>query len=247
MLLLVPDEQSWKMHSPNLMCAHRSNNFENDAFTKQRLVLDMSDEPQRQQHISNSTKTTEPKNKTERKRMHEWSAMIFNNELERVVSEKDGHDCIKKLRTTLKNPNNNIDDCLNEDALETCIDSMFQNEDRMVDTIVNDSVNVESNLDGEAIEDNTDDNDVDDVSRGKIHPLSVVDTFKIAEIELNKVNINQVRMNKKNRLDRADNFYRNIYHTILNQEDKFDMECSVINTINIITKPWFRITYEMLK
>ena len=33
-LLLGPDETSWKIHSPNLMCAHRSKNFESDAFTK---------------------------------------------------------------------------------------------------------------------------------------------------------------------------------------------------------------------
>lgn len=65
-LLLGPDEQSWKIHSPNLMCAHRSNNFEIDAFTKQRLLVDMSDEPRRKDYISNSTKTTEPKKTTEK-------------------------------------------------------------------------------------------------------------------------------------------------------------------------------------
>ena len=43
------------------MCAHRSNNFENDDFTKQRVEWNNQDDPIRKEHASTSTKTTEPR------------------------------------------------------------------------------------------------------------------------------------------------------------------------------------------
>ena len=175
---------------------------------------------------------------------------MFNVEAPRLITEKDGHQCIKLLTTTLNNPKENMH--TNHDALETCVDNMFYNEDVANDTVLNDTVpndstsTLPSTLDDEAIEDNTND-ETEEVSRGKIHPLSIVDVFEKAEMELNKVNINQVRINKKRRLHRADNFYRNIYHTIINEEDKFDMECNDVDMAQLVTKPWFRITHNMLK
>ena len=44
------DEQSWRIHSPNLMCAHRSNNFESDAFTKYRLDIWIDDNIRRKEY-----------------------------------------------------------------------------------------------------------------------------------------------------------------------------------------------------
>ena len=51
-------------------------------------------------------------------------------------------------------------------------------------------------LDDEAIKDN-DNDETEEVLRGKIHPLSIVDIFEKADMELNKVDVNQVHINKK--------------------------------------------------
>ena len=77
--------------------------------------------------------------------------------------------------------------------------------------------NVTNATDNEATEE-ADDN-TNDISRGKINALSVIDIFEHANNELLKINVNQLRINKKQRLQRSDDFYRDIYHTILNDDD----------------------------
>ena len=79
-LLLGPDEVSQRIHSPNFMCAHCSNNFESDAFTKKNAEWNVNDEPTRKDYTSSSTRTTEPRKTVKRCRIHEYSTMIFNDE-----------------------------------------------------------------------------------------------------------------------------------------------------------------------
>ena len=250
-LLLGPDEQSWKLHSPNLMCAHRSNNFEIDAFTKHRL--DLSEEPKRKLYTSNSTKTTEPRKTVERQRIYEWCVLMFNKEQTRRINEKDGFYCIKQLNTHLKNRPNSADSNSKPDPLECCIDDIFNNNDIGDETYTNitmvptDSSNddvIDDVIDDEAIEDN--DEEGQEVRRGKINRLSIIDIFSHAKSELIKVNVSQVRMNKKKRLERSDQFYRDIYNSILNDDDEFDNDINDIINTTVANKPWYRSTYNSL-
>ena len=217
-LLLGPDEMSWKIHSPNLMCAHRSNNFESDAFTKQRVEWVNQDDPTRKKYVSTSTKTTEPRKTVERQRVYEWAVMMFNEEQSRCVSEKDGFATIKLITTTLKNTT--IVDVLDgqTDHLGECIEDIFYNIESINTTAIidssisSDTVPINDVLDNEAVEVDVSIND--ETNRGKINPLSLINIFDQAKKELEEINVNKVRLNKKKRLQRSDEFYRDIYRNI---------------------------------
>ena len=146
-LFLGPDEVSSRTHSTNLTLVYRSNNFEIDEFTKQRVEQNVSDEPTRNDYSSSSTKTTEPLNAIERCRMHEWSVMVFNDEFFRCVPEKDGFACIKNLTTPLQKPNVNVNTIDKIDNLGDSVDEIFYSQDFNETSIPDpiDDENVEDN------------------------------------------------------------------------------------------------------
>ena len=236
-LLLGPDEVSWRIHSPNLMCAHRSNNFESDAFTKQRIEWNISDEPTRKDYNSSSTKTTEPRKTIERRRMYEWSVMMFNDEHNRCISDKDGFACIKNLTTPLQKPNVNVNTLDKIDHLGDCIDEIFYSQD------LNDA-SIPDPIDDEAVEDNSELRS--ESNRGNIHCLALLDIFDHANKELKKIDVTKVRLNKKKRTHRADEFYRDIYNNILDNNDDIDTDCNDLVGSTVVSMPWFRITYDIL-
>ena len=249
-LLLGPDEISWRIHSPNLMCAHRSNNFESDAFTKQRIEWNTNDEPTTKQYVSNSTKTTEPRKNVERRRMYEWIVLMFGDEVTRHIIEKDGFEKIKHLTTTLTKPLQRDVNTDEIDHLENCIDNIFNTIDSIETMPIVDEPSIDTShednniIDDEAVEDNTSSNN--DINRGKIHSLSLVNVFDEANKKLIEIDVNQVRLNKKNRLKRSDEFYRDIYNQILNNNDELDDDCNDILKSTVTSKPWFMSTYDML-
>ena len=53
-------------------------------------------------------------------------------------------------------------------------------------------------------------------------------------------------MNKKKRLERSDQFYRDIYNSILNDDDEFDNDINDIINTTVANKPWYRSTYNSL-
>ena len=151
--------------------------------------------------------------------MHEWAVLMFQDEKERIVSERDGLACIKSLTTFLKN-NDSIPGTMEcNDALELCIDSIFDNSELNDDS---NTRNVTNAIDNEATEEAYD--DTNDMSRGKINSLSAIDMFEHANNELIKINVNQLRVNKNQRLQRSDDFHRDTHHAILNDDDQFDVE-----------------------
>ena len=250
-LLLGPDEISWRIHSPNLMCAHRSNNFESDAFTKQRIEWNENDEPTKKEYVSSSTKTTEPRKNVERRRMYEWMVLMFGDEITRHINDKDGFESIKHLTTTLTKPltsNVNMDDI---DHLENCIDDIFNTIDSIEtmpilnEQTIEDNTQVNDIVGNEVIDENTSNNN-DDINRGKIHCLSLVNVFDEARKKLIEIDVNRVRLNKKNWLKKSDTFYCDIYNHILNNNDDLDSDCTDILNSTVTEKPWFRSTYDML-
>ena len=233
------------------MCAHRSNNFETDAFTKHRL--DLSDEPKRKVYTSNSTKTTEPRKTVERQRIYEWCVLMFSKEQTRIIKEKDGFSAIKLIKTELKNASNTSDSTTMLDPLESCIDDIFNSNDTCKETYNNNVSSLQVNdtnddvIDDEANEDAQEEyQDGHEVRRGKIHQLSTIDIFTHSKKELIKVNISQVRMNKKKRLQRSDQFYHDIYNNILNGDDTFENDINDILNTTVVNKPWYRSTYNSL-
>ena len=124
-LLLGPDKISSRIHSLNLMCAHRSNNFESNAFIKQQVKRNDDDKLIRREYISSLTKTIEPKKTIERYHMYEWIVFMFNDESIRYVNEKDSFYYIKALKTILNKPLSNDVATDKVDYLENCIDNIF--------------------------------------------------------------------------------------------------------------------------
>ena len=89
------------------------------------------------------------------------------------------------------------------DPLENCIDDTFYNIDSIDNIhIVTDrstALNNRSNLlDEEAVEDNN--VSKENLNRGKIHSLSILNAFHRGNDELRKINVNKVRLNKKSNL-----------------------------------------------
>jgi len=236
-LLLGPDEVSWRIHSPNLMCAHRSNNFESDAFTKQHIEWNINDEPTRKDYTSSSTRTTEPRKTVERRRIYEWSVIMFNDEQQRCINEKDGFNCINRITTPLQRPTANPNTIDKIDHLEDCIDQIFET------TNLNDNINPEP-IDDEAIEDNTEANN--ESNRGSINSLALLDVFDHGNNELNKIDVTKIRLNKKKRTQRHDDFYREIYANILDNNDDIDTDCNDVVDDTVVCIPWFRTTYDLL-
>ena len=68
-ILLGPDELFWKVHSPNVSCAHMCVNFEESEYAKG--YLDYSNKKAIQSmHVHRYFITIEPKKVTERKRLY---------------------------------------------------------------------------------------------------------------------------------------------------------------------------------
>ena len=119
------------------------------------------------------------------------------------------------------------------DDLENCIGDIFDS----VVLPINETPGRESNetnleanrsiepdkiaIDKEAIEDNTSSN------RGKIHSLAFKDIFLHGEEELVKVNIVKVRMARKQRIERSQSLYREIYQDIIYTVDESPMRLTV--------------------
>ena len=124
--------------------------------------------------------------------MHKWAALMFQDEKERTVGERDRFPCVKCLTASLKN-NDSIPGAMESNhTLELFIDSIFDNSE------LNDNsntMNVTNAIDNEAPE--VVDDNANDTSRGKINALSMIDIFEHANNELLKFNVNELRFNKK--------------------------------------------------
>ena len=78
-ILLGPDEVSWKIHSPNVACAHMCVNYEESEYVKGSL--DYSDLNNTSENkIRRSNKTTVPTKTVEKIRLYKWCLLMFKDE-----------------------------------------------------------------------------------------------------------------------------------------------------------------------
>lgn len=157
-LLLGPAEDSWKIHSQNLMCAQMCNNFENEAFTKHQIIFDDIEVPNQKEYTSHLSRTIQPRKYIERKRLYEWSVNMFAKETDgRVVQECDSFNEVKKITTPLKEPSDVPSE--DQDPLKQMINSIFDQSNKDDDNDQEDNADTENAtddddlIDDEAIED----------------------------------------------------------------------------------------------
>lgn len=241
-LLMGPNEQSWRIHSLNLTRAHRSNNFKNDPFAKHRLDVLGNDDIKRKEHAPNSTKIIEPRKTAEKRRIHEWAALMFEEDKGLAVCERDNHARMKSLAASLNNPESNAGMNDDNDALESRAESMF--DDTQLTLNKTNDEGIACAIDDEAIE--ASDKASNRASRGKANAFSVIDIFNYGNNELLKANVNHLRWNKKKLLKQSEDFYCGVRHSMLNDDDEFDMECDDLVDSHAGTKPWFRISRNIL-
>ena len=193
-MLLGNNIASWENHTPNLMAAHKCNNFEKANFKKTRLIVNKDGTTSIQEYQSETTKTKSPKSLVEMKRLYEWLVMFLLNFRERIISDKDGELFISKISTPLKKKDNNIvcERSGLEDTLNQCIETIFEetcaddsdNEDNdIVDNQFNGSNQNSTTVEEEDIEEEDEvvDEERTNDARGKIHSLSLQNIFKEGE------------------------------------------------------------------
>ena len=97
-ILLGPDELSWKVHSPNVSCAHMCVNFEQFEYAKGNLDYNDINEA-KPKTIHRSTKTVVPAALVEKQRMYKWCVLIFHIEVaNRVFLASDGYIAMIQLK-----------------------------------------------------------------------------------------------------------------------------------------------------
>ena len=249
-----PDEVSWKVHSPNVACAHMCVNFEDSEYVKATLdYIDSDEAKSKQTHRSN--KTVEPRKNIERARLYEWCILMFKNDVSnRKYFVVDGYNMIKELKTKLKQPGK----VKMSDELEECINSMFKRSDT-VNIEENDVMNDVAN-DGETVERIHDDynfnstNIIDNSGqRGNstatnnpqtvVNKLGLGNIFHLGHAKMVEMKIPQVRERKQNRMKRSQDFFLSVHEMVMKGEENITIELNH-NDNTMIPRPWFRETYR---
>ena len=90
-ILLGPDKLSWKVHSPNVACAHMCVSFEESEYVKGDLDYSEINKA-KTKRIHQSTRTVVPSALLEEERMYKWCVLMFNIEVtNHVCLVSDGY------------------------------------------------------------------------------------------------------------------------------------------------------------
>ena len=84
------------------------------------------------------------------------------------------------------------------------------------------------------------------MNRGNMYCLSLANVFHEASEKRIEMYANQERLNKKNRLLRSNKFYRDVCNHILSDNDDLDYEYDDMFQSTVTSKPWFKITCDIL-
>ena len=257
-ILLGPDEVSWRLHSPNVACAHMCVNFEESEYVK--TLLDFSDVITKTKKTHRSTKTVAPIAVIEKQRLYEWVVIMFNKEISnRVCFISDGYNAIKQLKVELKRNKKQS----KPDELENCINSIFsktvETEAEVDDNEVDDGETVEvihddytyitqqneqdtTNSTTNSTINNTT-NSTTTIGNGSVSKLGLSNIFDQGRAKLVEMKVPLVRERKQNRMKRSQAFFLNVHETVSNRENEADVELNT-NTTGMIPHPWFRKCYR---
>ena len=247
-ILLGPDAISWKLHSPNVACAHMCVNFEESEFIKGHL--DYSDKKVGERTtIHRSSKGVEPNKLLEKERLYEWCILMFESEIDhRECLVVDGYNTIKELKCTLKRATQEE----KLDELETCITSMFGGIDMDCD------LNISNNSDDviQVINDDYTYNlrDASEASGTNLNSVSSSSTvsklgcgniFVLGKEKMIESKIPAVRERKQDRMLRSRAFFLKVNDIVTSAEVSADIELNS-NDNTMIPNPWFRKCYRSM-
>lgn len=248
-ILLGPDEISWRVHSPNVACAHMCVNFEESEYVKSHL--DYSDKKVgKTTTIHRSTKGVEPNKLAERQRLYEWCILMFNVEIDnRECLVIDGYTLIKELKCKLKRATKEKP----PDELEECITNMFPNSaDNTADNDGSDDV-----IDGETVQVIYDDynsftrdpidtnvnSNNSNTSGATVTELSLGNIFNLGNEKMIEMKIPSVRERKQDRMLRSQAFFLKVHDIVTSAEQSAESELNS-NDNTMIPNPWFRKCYR---
>jgi hypothetical protein len=236
-LPLGDTQESWILHSPNVMLAQRCIKFEKNQNRRGLINFDsINENSDVTMDVLSLSRYVEPRKNRERSRLYEYYMLLYYTEVEgRMFSMSVANDTIDLLTTTLKKQdtttdtqNTDMEECINEinnicnseeNKINSCDDNIDDDEENEEDNANN--IN-NLNLDIEA-EEEIDDDDImnapnQDEIASQCHQYSTIDVFKAGREKLIKLNLIQLRRNKKERSNRHDNFVHNVYMNTISKK-----------------------------
>ena len=251
-ILLGPDEVSWKIHSPNVACAHMCVNYEESEYIKGSLdYSDLNNPKEIQTH--RSSKTTVPTKTIEKVRLYEWCLAMFKDEVSnRECLIKDGFTIIDELKTKIDRSQN----VRKNDDLELTMNAIFRESDETeiepegVEVIIDDYNGYEVNTTNRSNEDNTnvlsnetDDNNTITRQSQSVPKLSLLNVFEEGRKKMIELNIPKQRERKKDRLKRTTAFFLEIHEIVTMNATSIQTELDSI-TNSVLFNPWYRCSYR---
>ena len=229
-LPLGSNEISWKNHSPNVMFARQSINFEKEEHMNHQIDYEGS--------LKNETKTlqtckstTEPRKNIERFRLHGFIIKVFHDgDTSGEIDDGDIEEVIKNLTTKLELPDKEPG---LKDDLDACVSEMLAE--------IKTDEHSDSILEEEALMPVEEDvcEELSGKKKKSVNQLASIDIIQKGIICLKKLNLNEMRLKMKKRQKRFERQQEKTHNAIISKEKEATNQLSTNNTINIIT-PAFR-------
>lgn len=247
MLPLGSNEDSWKMHSPNLMCARLCMNFERQEFINRRLGYENSS-------ISSSSTSTfknqvTPRQNVEKFRLYEFILGAFNS-IPPVKSFQDSfaEDIVTNLTTKLQQETTSNDK--STDDLGETVQNLLEISSTHGVKELNDEDDTEEN----AIENDNEDGDLFNLDIGSannqgnaMHPLATIDAVAMGNGTLNKMDLVELTRKINNRKKRFINHQEQIYNTVSSSGSNMKDRLEQISYLEHISKcPKYRDKHRLL-
>ena len=232
-LPLGNDQESWVVHSPNVMLARQCINFESDEYRRGLINFDKAIEKGVIEVDSNKQSlSVEPRKNRERSRLYELYIGMFDDEVPgKVFSLQIANEMIESLTTDLKKPVKKVS--VEENDLTACMDTINAEIASNDNKDTEDSYVMTTNLDVN-VENNNINVDVDNVPHGSVktkndtHKLALLDVFQIGHDKMHKQHIHSQRLRKKQRSQRHDKFMIDLYDKILSSASSINSNIDMI-------------------
>lgn len=241
------DPKSWMIHSPNVTLAQRCQLFENDEYKRSHLNFsNLLEYGTVEEEHTKKNQYVEPRKCIEKSRVFEFISKTLGNENlhSRMIEEERFIEVVSSLTTVLKKKEipNGVNDYEDKD-LNAIFDSMNDQITTLDDnSVVSDTESVNSIMStdttstyGSASDNNTskDTISIDSVSLTKYHKYSTSDIIEMAKNEMSKQKFNDVRMRKKKRKDRNDNFLLDLFQSLDGSNNDIDNDIAWFEDENI--------------
>jgi hypothetical protein len=233
-------QDSWVIHSPNVLLARQSINFVDQEY--RRGLLNFEDAIENDELPEYNTfkhnKFVEPRKNVERKRIFEFLSKYFKGEINnRVVSAKEAHSIIEQLETKLSRKDVVDDTNVVDTNLKNIINDI--NQEIYVNNLNELSQILRNDIDEDDEYLNEETEEVEDISytlqrTNDCHKFAITDILKEGKEIMVTKGIPKIRMNKKLRRQRHDTFMNDIYESIICEDNYIDQ---TINKLLVTRSP----------